>query len=176
MESQLNQTRVKWVILRPKFVENCRKNGKSNRKWHFNAQIIDVINRAPFDKSPVASEEVKFVIPSAAKPSEILFIIYKNMAGSNVDKNAMWSCAKHSRSKKYDCDSFGYTWNGIQSVYKRFFDLLPISIEYSPINLSVEWSKWAWSSHQERCPAFHRHTICKHQNSHSSQIKLLWAL
>lgn len=55
----------------------------------FSSIMKDEVERAPFDKSPVASEEVKFVIPSAAKPSEILFIIYKNIAGSNVDRKAM---------------------------------------------------------------------------------------
>lgn len=82
--------------------------------------------------SPEASPEVKFVIPSAAKPSEILLIMYRKMAGSSVDRNGIWSCAKHSNSKKYDCASFGYTY-AIQrdSAHVIIYSITFISIAIS---------------------------------------------
>lgn len=87
-----------------------RENGndiRKNRDTHTNTRVKARRRIARFDESPAASEEVKFVIPSAAKPSDILFMIYKNIAGSSVDRNVMWSWAKHSNSKKYDCANFG---------------------------------------------------------------------
>lgn len=42
--------------------------------------------------------EDKFDSPKAFKPSEILSKIYRKTVGSNVDRNLIWSWAKHSNN------------------------------------------------------------------------------